>query len=158
MQVFRLVEGGRVDKMIAFDKLPESLLKGVRHRDLAGLGRHWKDFAEIDRDGVHYHYFLEYKDVNSDKEKWEAIEQYVRRSVSIDFRLRDRLSDMAKDLAPTPYVNPELEPENIPVIPILATGVEASPEIITEAEILKARSEAAESSKRGRPRKVLQEA
>lgn len=167
LQVFRLVEGGHVDKMIAFDVLPERLLTGIRKRDLAGLPRYWKKFAceginPSTREPVFFHYFLDYKDVNSDKEKWGEIIAYVRRAVDIKTRLMDKLEDMAVAMAPDPKSPLELEPENIPVIAIpVELIVPSDPQGLIKEEEARLPNEkigietvSEEPKRRGRPKKV----
>ena len=109
MQVFRLVVPGRVDKVIAFDSLPERIVKGIRTAAPSGLPRHWREFAP--------HFFvLEYIDLNRDIEKWQEITQYVRKAVSLSVRLMDKIEDMAVKMAPDSHAPLELEPEDVPVI------------------------------------------
>lgn len=111
MQVFRLVVPGRVDKVIAFDSLPERLVKGIRTGEPSGLPRHWREFAPK-------FFILEYLDLNRDIEKWQEITQYVRKAVSLSVRLMDKMEDMAKKMAPDSHAPIELEPEEVLVIPI----------------------------------------
>lgn len=129
MQVVRLVEVGVPDKIIAFDSLPESMLQGVRRRDLTGLGRHWLSLGE-------WHFWLEYKELNRDIEKWSEIQSFVRRAVDPEVRLLDELAQMAVKLAPSSREAVSLEPEDVPVIPIpkLKKVLEAAPKIITGPE------------------------
>ena len=143
MQVFRLVNGGFVDKMIAFDSLPESILTGIRTKDISGMPRYWGKWLEdhgcvrtvfkteteilMDR-RMHVtktpigkepcFYVLDYMDLNADKEKWQEITNFLRRAVDKTVRLMDKIEDMAKKMAPDSYAQLELEPEDIPVIEI----------------------------------------
>lgn len=111
MQVFRLVQPGIVDKVIAFDELPKDLVKGVTQRPPDGLPRQWREFAPS-------FYILDYISTNNDKESWKKIVAYVRTHVSPSFRLMDSLEDMAMPLAPNAKDALTLEPEECPVIPI----------------------------------------
>jgi hypothetical protein len=140
MQVFRLVKPGIVDKIIAFDELPKDLMANIRTRGLEGLSRDWKSLSDR-------HYVLEYQDVNQDKLKWQEIQSYVRRAVDRDFRLLDKLEDMALKMAPDAKSGVTLEPEDVEknVIPI-PSGVAAEEEVVaTETQVVVKR--------RGRPRK-----
>ncbi len=137
MQVFRLVQPGVVDKVIAFDELPQPLVQGITKRPPTGLPRHWREFANE-------FYVLDYISTNNDKERWQKISSHVRRAVSPSIRLMDKLEDMARPMAPNSKDALDLEPEDVPVIPI--------PE---EAEAPEA--ESVEAPKRvGRPRKIVE--
>lgn len=115
MQVFRLVQPGVVDRVIAFDELPADLIQGINKREPSGLSRPWRDFAPM-------FYTLDYLTTNSDKEKWEKIKSFVRRVVDPSFRLMDKLEDMAAPMAPNAKDAIDLEPEAVPVIPIPKTA------------------------------------
>lgn len=121
MQVFRLVQPGVVDKLIAFDELPASLTKGVLKRVASGLPRHWKDFAPE-------FFVLDYISTNQDKERWAQISSHVRRAVDPSVRLMDKLEDMAVPMAPNSKDAMELEPEQVPVIPLPSKEVAAADE------------------------------
>jgi hypothetical protein len=184
MQVFRLVNGGFVDKMIAFDSLPKRILSGVRTRDIAGMPRHWGRWLEdagcvrdvfktetetrVDR-SLHVtrtvvgkepcFYLLDYMDLNVDKEKWQEICNYVRKAVDTKVRLLDKLDDMAKKMAPDSHAQLDLEPEDIPVIVIPAEVEDVPRETKTEEMYLTPQGESADAPKRrGRPKKVAVEA
>lgn len=188
MQVFRLVSGGFVDKMIAFDSLPERLLKGIRTRDISGMPRYWAKWLndngctrdvyrtttevlpdrnlKVNKISIGQEpcfYVLEYTDLNTDKEKWQEISNYVRKAVITTTRLMDKLEDMAKKMAQDPHAQLELEPEDVPVI-------EVPKEVIAERddkEIIRSSEEVLTPTgdsvmltpkKRGRPKKVAVEA
>lgn len=177
MQVFRLVNGGFVDKMIAFDSLPHRLISGIRSKNCEGLPRYWATWlkekgsirdvvrTETKKDAqLNYHFtytkigdepcmfVLDYKDINNDKEKWQEIVNYVRRTVDKTVRLMDKLEDMAIPMAPDSYVSITLEPEDIPVIPVPAEFIEHHDPV----EIIKPGEELMEPVRRkpGRPKKV----
>lgn len=113
MQVLRLVEGGVVDKLIAFDSLPERFFKNVEKTDvrLYGLPRHWAKFSS-------HHYVLEYKMVNKDKETWQAMTNFLKQVVDKTFRLMDKIEDMALPMANNSKESVGIEPEEIPIVPI----------------------------------------
>ena len=111
MQVIRLVDGGRPDKLIAFDSLPNGMLKNVEERVPKGLGRHWLKFSPT-------MYVLDYKLTNKDMEKWEEITSFVHRVTDKNVRLLEKLENMAKPMAPDSVRPADIEPEDVPVIPI----------------------------------------
>lgn len=188
MQVFRLVDGGFVDKMIAFDSLPDRLIKGIRTRDIAGMPRYWAKWLiengsvrdsfkteteELPDRKLRVHkskvgeepcfYVLDYKETNQDKEKWQEIANFVRRTVDTKVRLLDRLEDMARKMAPDCHAQLEIEPEDIPVIKIPSEFEEESaPEAIVQVsdEVISRTGDLVvpEPKKRGRPKKVAVEA
>jgi len=145
LQVFRLM--GMPDKVIAFDELPEDLVKGFEMIKAEGFPKYWKkwmgerevvikipsvinpvtgqrqvfdDFVEKDS----YFYLVDWN-VNPVVEKWKRIEEYVRQKVSSDFRLTDKLEDMAKPLAPNKVDGITLEPDDVVVIPLPKESVKA---------------------------------
>lgn len=130
LQVFRLVDPGRVDRVIAFDKLPEDILHGVRRGPAHGFARHWHKFLGSDPKDKNARpfYILDFKMLNADIEKWQEISQYVRRSTEREVRLLDKLEDMAKPFAPDAYSPVDLEPEDIVVIPLIAEGDDQAPD------------------------------
>lgn len=193
MQVFRLVNSGFVDRVIAFNSLPEQMLQGTKTMRPDGLPRHWLRWlreAGSMRDIVKCvetvrtpegnlkfkyekvgtepcFYALEYKDINADKDKWQEINDYVRRTVDAKVRLKDSLEDMAVPLARDCYSQLELEPEETPVIQIDSTvGPEKSDEdlvtpdedIIVTDEPISSDAIRVEPKRRGRPKKVAVEA
>lgn len=163
-QVFRLVDPGRVDKMIGFEELPERLLKGIRRGSIDGFPRHWKDEMGVDKNDrdPRPFYVLEYKTINSDKERWQEIGNYVRMATDKKVRLLDHLEDMAISMANDSYSQMTIEPEDITLIPIpketdkkepFKTAVEAQKEHIEEKSEQPVQS--VELKKRGRPKKAL---
>lgn len=173
MQVMRLVNGGEPDRIIAFDSLPKRLVSGLKTKDMAGFPRYWlawmkdngsvqevgrwnAEYQRVDKFIQPFTYVLDYKLVNSDKERWQEIGVYVRRAVDLKVRLTDRLEEMAKPLAKDAYTELALDPEDIPIIPVPSELVEA-PEptsIITPEETI----EIAPKKKAGRPKKIAVEA
>ena len=157
MQVFRLVRGGFVDKVIAFDELPKRLLKGIEMRSPDGLPRHWKSFIgdhekytppsseknpvteKVEMVGektevAPFFFVLDYKDLNKDIERWQEIESFVRRAVNLKFRLMDKLEDMALPLSTDANSELKLEPEELEekgaIIPIPIEFQEKSPAVL----------------------------
>lgn len=130
MQVVRLVKGGYVDKLIAFDALPERFFRMVEKIDvrLYRLPRYWEKFAS-------HHYVLEYEMVNKDKETWQAITNFLKQVVDKSVRLMDKIEDMALPMAANPKEPVTVEPEDIPVIPIpLEFQEKAPPALVTPAQ------------------------
>ena len=121
MQVFRLVQPGIVDKVIAFEELPASLMRGIKKLPSTGLPRHWREFAPE-------FYVLDYISTNNDKERWEQISNHVRRVVEPSVRLMDKLEDMARPMAPNSKDAVDLEPEDVPVIPLPSKEVASTDE------------------------------
>lgn len=138
MQVFRLM--GMPDKIIAFDELPESLTKGFELCRADGFPRHWKEWMGkmkritqippekdlltgqvrrfdpiVEEDSF---FFLVDWTINSNEEKWKEISSYVRQNVSKDFRLADKLEEMALALADNKNDGVMLEPEQVVIIPL----------------------------------------
>ena len=173
MHVFRLVDGGRVDKMIAFDSLPKRLLTGIKKKDLDGYPRYWKAWLK-DNNSVHkvkrwnpemekfdevsetFTYMLDYKLINEDTQKWQAITNYVRKAVDLSVRLMDKIEDMAIPVAKDATSELSIEPEMVPIIPIpLEAGErEPAPKIIVPESV----AVEAEPKRRGRPKKEVVEA
>lgn len=120
MQVFRLV-GGHVDKIIAFDELPERFVEGLEMKGPDGMTPGWKKWLPVkvrrwpgasyilqsgavkvvpDRfEEGPFFYILEYQAINRDIERWQEICAFVRRAVDLTVRLPDKLEDMAIPLA-----------------------------------------------------------
>jgi len=138
MQIFRLM--GLPDKVIAFDELPKDLLKGFELCRAEGFPKYWKKWMGemeivtkipselnpvtgqrstyepfVEKDSFFYLVDWTIKPV---VEKWKEIEAYVRSKVPADFRLTDKLEDMAKPLAPDKVSGITLEPDDVTVIPI----------------------------------------
>lgn len=157
MQVFRLVQSGLVDKVIAFDELPKRLLDGVEMHLASGLPRHWRDFigkvtkvtppqpdvnkatGEIKMVGGGtevgpFCYVLNYKEINKDMQRWQEISSFVRRVVSLQFRLMDKLEDMALPFATDAASEIKLEPEALEeqgaLIPIPLEYQEKTPAVL----------------------------
>ena len=137
-QVFRLM--GLPDKIIAFDELPEDLVKGFEMIKAEGFPKAWKTWMGereitikipselnpvtgqrrifepvVEKDS--YFYLVDWN-VKPVVEKWKQIEEYVRAKVPTEFRLTDKLEDMAKPLAPDKVSGITLEPDEVVVIPI----------------------------------------
>lgn len=157
MQVIRLVQTGFVDKVIGFDELPKRLLSGIEMRRPDGLPRHWKSFigdqtkvtppsmeknevtgkAELVGGGTEvapFFYVLYYTEINHDKERWQDICNFVRRTVELKFRLLDKIEDMALPLSTDANAELKLEPENMEergaIIPIPLEFQEKTPAIL----------------------------
>lgn len=177
MHVFRLVNGGAVDKIIAFDSLPKRLVFGLKTKPMDGFPRFWQRWL-IDNGSTQpvsimnpetgareqreqpCTYLLEYKMVNADIQKWQEIANYVRKAVDLSVRLMDRIEDMAVAFAKDSYSELSLEPENVPVIPVpseVKREVEA-PRDKTGVMSEDAAVPVVEKKRRGRPKKVLVEA
>lgn len=148
MQVFKLVDPGRVDRIIAFDSLPESMVKNIKRANAIGFPRPWLDFLGVKR-GSHdpVFYVLDFRTINRDKEKFQEIQNYIRRSVDKNFRLMDNIYDMAKQLSIDSYSSLDLEPEDIVVIPVPNESEIIQNELTEELED--------EPRKRGRPKKEV---
>lgn len=176
-QCFKLVNGGFVDKVIVFDELPKRLLNGVRTREVAGFPRAWakwlgsigsvrdvlktetKKIGPGDYEFTHTKigsepcfFLLEYTDINSDKDAWRHICEYLRMNVADNVRLKEKIEDMAIALAPDSKSTLDLEPEDVPVIPVPDdTPIDhASDDIVKPGETVVIQ----EKKKPGRPRKV----
>lgn len=130
MQVFRLVKGGIVDKMIRFDELPKNLLTGIRRGPLGGLPRYWaKELGVNPKDENARPFFvLDYVYTNSDKNKWSEIVSHVRRNAPKEQRLLDQLDEMAVPMAPDSHSQLTLEFEDIPIIKVGETEEEEETE------------------------------
>jgi hypothetical protein len=177
MQVVKLVNGGFVDRLIVFDELPERLLQGIKTREVAGLPRSWakwmieigslrpvfktETFVDAARNYTFKYtpigkepcfFVLEYQDINSDKDAWHLISEYVRMNVGSEIRLREKLEDMAIQMAPTPKDALSIEPEDIPVIPLPREIVKevSDEELVTVEKPMIVQ----ETKKRGRPKKI----
>jgi len=138
IQVFRLM--GMPDKVIAFDELPERLLKGFEMCRADGFPRHWKQWLGkrdlitkvppekdpltglvrtfepiIESDS--FFYMVDWT-LNPVMEKWKEVCDFVRQHVDKEVRLADKLDDMAKPLAANKADGVTLEPEDVVIIPI----------------------------------------
>lgn len=176
MNVFRLVNPGYVDKMIAFDALPKRLLTGIKTKDLEGYPRYWKAWLK-ENGAVHkvkrwnpeelkveekeetFTYLLDSL-INEDKQKWQAITNYVRKAVDLSVRLMDKIDDMAIAVAKDSHSELSIEPEQVPIIPVpLELAPVAEPaRIIRSKEIEEPEAFVEAPKKRGRPKKVVVEA
>lgn len=134
MQVFKLVVGGAPDKIIAFDELPERLLKGIDMREPSGFPRAWKTFlghktkvmkgATYKRVGIAdqvvpdmeikgpFFYVIDTLS-NLDSERWQEITSFVKRVVPPEIRLLEKIEDMALPLAVDSRSEMTLEPEHL---------------------------------------------
>jgi hypothetical protein len=172
MNVFRLVNGGTVDKIIAFDTLPKRLTNGLRTKPMDGFPRFWHRWLienkstqtvslvnkETGIKADHEQpctYLLEYKVVNADIEKWQEITNYVRKAVDLSVRLMDKIEDMAKPFAKDSTSELALEPEEVPIIPI-PSEVKVVVETARSKEAVMAEDVAVpvKKNKGGRPRKI----
>lgn len=138
MQCFRLM--GMPDSVIAFDALPESLVSGFEMCKADGFPRHWKEWLGKKKRKIEippekefltgqvrrfdpiveedsYFYLVDWT-IQPTVEKWEKVCDYVRQNVSKDFRVSERLGDMAKKLAANKTDGVTLEPEEVVVIPL----------------------------------------
>lgn len=186
MQAFKLVNGGFVDKVIVFDTLPERLMKNIKTRAADGFPRAWAKWlasiesvrvvlktetsVDLARNWTYKYtpigkepcfFVLEYLDINSDKEAWRNICEFIRMSAGPEVRLKEKIEDMALALAGNPTMPLSVEPEDIPVIQIpQEVVVEPShKELIKPGEVIivQEKTEIA-PKKRGRPKKVAVEA
>lgn len=183
MQCFKLVNGGYVDKVIVFDELPERLTKNVRTREAAGFprawakwlasigstrpvfmtettvdeGRNWK-FTHTPIGKEPCFFVLDYSDINSDKEAWRNICEYLRMNVGPEVRLKEKVEDMALALASSSTQPLSIEPEDIPVIPIPPEVIQepSHQELVKPGEQIIVKESA--PKKRGRPKKIAVEA
>lgn len=152
MQVFRLMS--LPDKVIAFDSLPDRLLSGIELCRAEGFPRHWKEFLGriekkipippekdlltgqvryfdpiIDNDAFFY---LIDQSINQSSDRWKEICDFVRRVVPKDFRLLDKIDDMALPLAANKTDGVTLEPEDVVIIPIPLEFQEKAPKLVNK--------------------------
>lgn len=150
MQCFRFM--GMPDKVLAFDELPEDLVRGFEMCKAEGFPKYWKNWLGkkkvtisipselnpvtgqrtkyepiVEEDS---YFYLVDSNVKPVMEKWKEIEDYVRRVVPTEFRLTDKLEDMAKPLAPNKTEGINLEPDDVVVIPI----PKGAPEVVKQNE------------------------
>ncbi len=183
MQCFKLVNGGFVDKVIVFDSLPERLYKNVETRSTDGFPRAWarwladigsmrtvfKTETKVDlaRNWTYKKtaigkepcfFVLNYQDLNADREMWRNISEFIRMNAGPDVRLKEKIEDMAVALAPNSTTALNIEPEDVPVLPLPEEKViEESPiELVGQGETIIVQESA--PKKRGRPRKIAVEA
>jgi len=156
MDVFRLM--AMPDRVVAFDGLPENLLKGFERCRAEGFPRHWKEWMGkkkvtipvppekdmltgavrrfdpiIDEDS--FFYLVDWTS-NPSTEAWKNVCDYARQNVPQEFRLKEKIEDMALPLAPNKTDGVSLEPEDVVVIPLKKTliGVTSSTETPTKQE------------------------
>ena len=183
MQALKLVNGGFVDKVIVFNTLPEYLVKNIRTRAADGFPRAWARWladigsmrpvfktetnVDLARNWTFKHtpigqepcfYVLEYTDLNSDKEAWRMICDFLKANCGPEVRLTEKIEDMALALAANSTQPLSVEPEDVPVIAVLAkAAVEPShQELIKPGEQIIIQESA--PKKRGRPKKIAVEA
>ena len=154
MQVFRLMN--MPDRVIAFDELPEDMVKGFELCRADGFPRHWKDwlgkkkkvtivppekdpftgqarrFAPIVEED-HFFYLVDWT-IGTDEERWQELSSYVKANAPKDFRLLDKIEDMAVPLAPNKTDGVTLEPEEVPVIPLPKVEQAEAPVIKNETK------------------------
>ena len=132
------------DKVIAFDELPEDLVKGFELCRADGFPRHWKQWlgkktkvtqAPPERDALtgqvrrfdpiieedSFFYLVDWT-LGPVVEKWKMVCDYVRQNVSKDVRLSEKIDDMALPLAPNKTDGVTLEPEDVVIIPLPAVN------------------------------------
>lgn len=145
-QLLRLV--GMPDRLIAFDELPEDLLKDLDMQNEKSMPRYWREWignrtrtiniksyvdpmtrkliecAPLVEEGP-FSWVVDWE-INSNKDAWSMIAAYVRQNVQEGFRLMDKLEDMAKPMAPNVSESITLEPEEIVIIPLKKVVVESN--------------------------------
>lgn len=152
MQVFRLM--GLPDKVIAFDQLPERLLEGLELCRAQGFPRHWKEYLgkikkvvklPPERDPLtgqvrtfapiieedHFFYLIDWG-LGPVVERWGEICDFVRQHVDKNFRLKEKLQDMALPLAENHTDGVTLEPEDVVVIHIPVEYQEKTPKLVAQ--------------------------
>lgn len=126
MQVVRLMKGGHVDRIIAFDSLPKRFFDTAEkvNVDLYRFPKHWSKFG-VQEDGKAYHYVFDYVMINKDKETWAEITGFVRRSATHvvkhggeEKHIADKLEDMAVPMASNSKEAMSIDVDDIPVIVI----------------------------------------
>lgn len=182
-QCFKLVNGGLVDKVIVFDSLPERLYKNAATRACDGFPKAWARWlgeigstrtvfqtettVDLARNWKYTHtpvgkepcfFVLQYTDINADKEMWRAICEHLRLNVGPEVRLKEKIEEMARPLAANATQPLEIEPEDVPVIPVPEEKVKevSHQELVKPGETIFV--EEAAPKKRGRPKKVTVEA
>lgn len=155
-QVIRLMD--MPDRVIAFDELPADLVEGLEMCDCSKLPKDWREFIGVrekitkippDREPLTgqvrtyapisqkapYAYLID-RELNGDKEKWGEIESYVRRNAPREFRLMDRISDMAKPMARDAHSELDLEPDQVIVIPLMKeVAVAEAPKVVVATPV-----------------------
>ena len=138
-QVFRLMN--LPDRVIAFDELPEELLKGFEMCRADGFPRHWKEWigkktkvtqVPPEKDPLTlqvrkyppiveedcFFYLVDWN-VQPIVEEWQKVCAYVRTHVDKETILMEKITDMAVKLGPDKASGVELDPEDVPVIKII---------------------------------------
>lgn len=183
MQAFKLVNGGFVDRVIVFDSLPARLVNGVRTREVAGFPRAWAKWlgsigstrivyktdttVDLARNWKYTHtpigsepcfFVLEYTDINADKQRWREICEYIRMNAGPEVRLKEKIEEMALQMAPNSVTPLSIEPEDVPVIELPQEVVKAPElkELVKPGEQIIVEESA--RKKPGRPKKVTVEA
>lgn len=138
MDVFRLMN--MPDRVIAFDQLPKRLLSGFEMCRADGFPKDWKQWLgkkkkltkippekDMLTGQVRYFdpiieedcfFYLVDWTVGPIVERWKEICDFVRQHVPKDFRLMEKIEDMAKPLAANKTDGVTLEVEEVTIIPI----------------------------------------
>ncbi len=136
MDVFRLMN--LPDRVIAFEGLPESLLKGFEMCNTDGFPRHWKEWMGkkkriipippekdmltgqvrrydpiVEEDS--FFYLVDWN-IQPQVEKWQEVCSYVRSNAVEGTKLLEKITDMAVKLGPDKSSGVELDPSDVPVI------------------------------------------
>lgn len=139
MQCFRLMN--LPDRVIAFDELPEELVRSFEMCRADGFPRHWKEWLGkkkkitpippekdfltgqvrrfdpiVEEDS--FFYLVDWN-IQPQVEKWQEVCDYIRSHVDRETRLMEKITDMAVKLAPNKTDGVSLEPEDVPVIKII---------------------------------------
>lgn len=135
MQVFRLMN--MPDRVIAFDELPEDLVKGFEMIRADGFPRHWKEWMGTKKkvteippekdfltgnvrrfdpivEEANFFYLVDFM-IQPIVERWQTVCDYVRQHVDKETRLTDKIDEMALPLGPD-KVSLTLEPEEVVII------------------------------------------
>jgi hypothetical protein len=178
MQALKLVNAGNVDRVIVFDELPEHLVKGIRTRACEGFPRAWARWlgeigslrdvmktetsVDLARNWTFKHtpigkepcfFVLEYTDINTDKEYWRRICDYLKANCGPEVRLTEKIEDMALALASDPKQPLSVEPEDIPVVVVRKEVKAPEAELVAHGETIIVQ-ELALKKKAGRPKKI----
>lgn len=183
MQCFKLVNGGFVDRVIVFDSLPERLFKNVRTRAADGFPRAWAKWlsdigsmrtvfstettVDMARNWTYKHtpigkepcfFVLEYQDINSDKETWRNISEYLRMNCGPEVRLKEKIESMGIFLAGNSTDSLSIEPEDVPIVSIPNEKIvePLHTELVKPGETIIVREPGLK--KPGRPKKAVVEA
>jgi len=177
-QCFKLVNGGFVDKVIVIDTLPERLMKNIKTVATDGFPRSWAKWlvelgsmrpvmktetsVDLARNWTFKHtpigkepcfFVLWYKDINSDKESWRNICDYLKENCGPEVRLKEKIEDMAVALSPSPKESLSIDTDEVPTIHVDSENArDITPEIVQAGETIVV-AEAA-PKKRGRKPKV----